>query len=698
LDKRLNRLLANLLFAAGLVAILYFGIFRGKDPAEALLTLWNIVLVAVGLGFVIFIHELGHFTAAKLCNVKVEAFSIGFGPPIPGCHFRKGETEYKVALFPLGGYVKMTGENPDADPDDPANIDPRSFKNKTVGQRMLIISAGVIMNVLLGMVCFIYAYFAGRSVPAARLGIVEAGSPAAAAGLEAGSRLLEIEGNTRFLAYEDLLVATALATPNETRIHLKWETPGGEVREADVVPRKLEDDPKPMIGVGEPRGLVLYAFKKEERAGFPGTPAAAADLRADDRVTGARAAGEGAFRPLRHGDDLAQAEFDFRGKRMELRVERGRGEARQEVVVPVEPAYVHTLGLRMEMGPVVSLRRAEFQPPAGRQFQLGDVIVALDGEKDFDPLHLAEEVMARCGQGKTVKLTVRRNEGGESKEVTIAVTPEDVRGAGTWNDEQPLRPGSPASIPALGVAFNVLPQVRSVDSGSPAAAAGLQPGDRVTKVTLPPEKDEKELVQELKDSAQWPFFFWELQLLSKKTVQLTVVRGGAEQTVTLTAQPDTSWPLYRRGFLLKPEMTVIQADHLGDAVWLGFRDTGRWIARTYMNLKSFFTGALNVRKYLGGPITILGATYAAAEQGWSYLIFILGMISINLAVVNFLPIPVLDGGHMVFLIVEKVRGKPVSEKALVIATYAGLAVIVCLMLFVIGLDVSRMEWVRKLFG
>jgi RIP metalloprotease RseP len=135
---------------------------------------YNILLVALGLGFVIFVHELGHFLAAKAFGVKCEKFYIGFDVPIkigpirlPSklVHFQWGETEYGIGAIPLGGYVKMLGqdddprraqeeldrirkEDPNAPADAPAraHLDPRSFPAKSVGARMVIISAGVVMN------------------------------------------------------------------------------------------------------------------------------------------------------------------------------------------------------------------------------------------------------------------------------------------------------------------------------------------------------------------------------------------------------------------------------------------------------------------------------------------------------------------------------------------------------------------------
>src|SRR5713226_1824224 len=156
-------------------------ILRPLIRTDGLESLWKIAKVLLGLGFVIFIHELGHFLVAKWCDVHVQTFSVGFGPALPGCSFQWGETLYKIALFPLGGYVKMVGEGTE---DEENADDPRSFKKKSVGQRMAIIAAGVIMNVILAGVCLSLVYkIQGEPRQPAEVAAVEAGSPAWQRGL-----------------------------------------------------------------------------------------------------------------------------------------------------------------------------------------------------------------------------------------------------------------------------------------------------------------------------------------------------------------------------------------------------------------------------------------------------------------------------------------------------------------------------------
>ena len=134
----------------------------------------------VVLGVLIFVHELGHFLAARLCGVGVEKFSLGFGPRIFGKKI--GITDYQISSIPLGGYVKMTGEEPDADIDS-ADIS-LSFTHKHVLKRIIIVAAGPLFNYLLAIVIFfgffqIYGTFILRPV----IGEVRMGAPAEKAGL-----------------------------------------------------------------------------------------------------------------------------------------------------------------------------------------------------------------------------------------------------------------------------------------------------------------------------------------------------------------------------------------------------------------------------------------------------------------------------------------------------------------------------------
>ncbi|MEE9543670.1 MAG: RIP metalloprotease RseP [Thermodesulfobacteriota bacterium] len=173
-----------------------------------MITILSFVLV---LGVLIFIHELGHFAVAKLVGVGVEKFSLGFGPKILG--FTRGETEYRVSILPLGGYVKMTGESVD---DEVSEEDrKKSFTHKPISRRAAIVVAGPIMNLVLAFLLLPIIYMIGVSVPAyldspARLGYVTVGEAASKAGLEKGDTVEFVNGD-KIKKWEDLITITALS-------------------------------------------------------------------------------------------------------------------------------------------------------------------------------------------------------------------------------------------------------------------------------------------------------------------------------------------------------------------------------------------------------------------------------------------------------------------------------------------------------
>jgi regulator of sigma E protease len=143
------------------------------------------------IGVLVFVHELGHFLMAKRAGVRVEKFSLGMGPKIVG--YKKGDTEYVLSWLPLGGYVKMAGENPDEE----STGDPGEFQSKPVWQRAIIAATGPLTNIVLAFVIMPLVFMVGTySEGPAKVGYVEPGSPAERSGFKAGDEIVEINGRS----------------------------------------------------------------------------------------------------------------------------------------------------------------------------------------------------------------------------------------------------------------------------------------------------------------------------------------------------------------------------------------------------------------------------------------------------------------------------------------------------------------------
>jgi len=176
--------------------------------------IWPYLLMLLGFSLIIFVHELGHFAVAKWAGVKVERFAIGFGREVFG--FTKGETRYSFNFLPLGGYVKMLGQE---DFDDKSkelqfNDDPRSFVNKPVGHRMAVVSAGVVMNVLFAFFLFMIVFMIGMEAIGPSVGFVEPDSPADQAGLLPGDDIELINGK-KIYEFRDVTMAIMLSALHE---------------------------------------------------------------------------------------------------------------------------------------------------------------------------------------------------------------------------------------------------------------------------------------------------------------------------------------------------------------------------------------------------------------------------------------------------------------------------------------------------
>jgi len=162
--------------------------------------IYSVVAAVIGLGVLIVVHEFGHFLFAKLSGVGVLTFSVGFGPKL--WVKKKGETEYALSAFPLGGYVKMVGEDPD-DQVSPSDIE-KSFAHKPLLKRIAIVAAGPGFNLLLAVFFLMIVFiFYGVPVLSTQVGGVEPGSPADRAGIQKGDRITAVN-NQPVTEWEEL--------------------------------------------------------------------------------------------------------------------------------------------------------------------------------------------------------------------------------------------------------------------------------------------------------------------------------------------------------------------------------------------------------------------------------------------------------------------------------------------------------------
>ncbi len=684
------------------------------------LSFWiGILKVAFGLGMVIFVHELGHFVVAKLCGVKCEKFYLGFDiAGLKFCKFTYGETEYGIGILPLGGYVKMLGQedNParlreeiekakqsgdqpeesekgepkvDLKAAEQALYDPRSYLAQSVPRRMAIISAGVIMNLIFAVMMAVVAFMPGMGVTRrpCQVGRLLPGEAAWQENLQVGDTILEVAGR-KILKFRDMQEAISLGDDLEQGVPMVVRRPGVD-EPFDVTVLPDSSGLLPRIGIFSSSTTTL---RDKHPAVIPGSVADRAQppLEPGDTIVEINGTPVASFAELH-----AQLAL-HRDQPLQLTVQRIEGKTAEsasasEVQIEVPAKRMRRLGLVMGMGPIRAVQKESPATSAG--IEPGDQITAIDGNPVGDPMTLADRLRRRAGE--TVTLTVERES--EPNPLKLEAVLREVDWFETLSSDM-YGTDVPMTVPALGIAFPVLNRVEAVLEGSPAAKAGLLPGDEIVEAILtPPEKtdpqeDDLDLdetsIEFTAEERNWPVLIFSLQYYPPGTqIQLNWVRKEKSQTATLDSMVADDWFDPDRGFILQPLDYRQKAASFGEAVRLGAEETLSATLVVYRFLRKI--GTQISPKALGGPITIFRVAKIHADQGTSELLIFLTLLSANLAVINFLPIPLLDGGHMVLLTWEGIRGKPADERLQMVLTYIGLVFILSLMIWVIGLDIVR---------
>lgn len=358
----------------------------------------NTAKTVVGIGGLIFVHELGHFLVGRACNVKAEAFSIGFGPVL--WKWQPGETEYRLSAIPLGGYVKFLGENPD----ERGDLDPRSFHAATYPRKVAIMLAGVTMNAIVAFALFAAAFSVGVEVPAPVVGSVRAGSPAEEAGLRPGDRIVSIDGH-RILDFMEIFQETSVR--DEVTVVIER---GGSVLAPQRIPTRDDGLGVRALGIGPSRRtdgtIALSPDSPAEKAGFlPGDRVVAVDGAPVADVAAAVERHAAAAGPTR------------------WKVERAGGAV--ELTVPRHTAW--RLGIQSHAPAVagegvgVAPGGDESEPGPARDAGIaaGSRITAVDGK----PVSVFEEIrplVAAAGEaGRPLVVTWVPPEGGDRREASL---------------------------------------------------------------------------------------------------------------------------------------------------------------------------------------------------------------------------------------------------------------------------------------
>ena len=537
----------------------------------------TVLIAIIPLGFLIFIHELGHFIAAKRSGIKVNTFSLGFGPRIVG--FKRGETEYKLSLLPFGGYVQMEGENPSEQTGAEGE-----FASASLGSRAYVVIAGPAVNLLFGILAYWFVFSVGLNADAIQL----------INGLTAQSIGSEQEGARIGWIQEDGPADVGGVMPGDTIVSIN----DGSIKNWTAFKTKIYTSPN--------KELKLVVQRDETLETLTVVPKAVPNSRGENGVLNVVEQDDVIISKIKDGSLAAQA------------------------------------GLKV-----------------------GDQIYTINGQKIYTVPHFGTWIWHAESEWLGAQHQILYNDIDQNKE---SLELEIGRGEETLTIQLPVR----------------WQMIANVQKDSTAQKAGIEIGDILTTINGK-TVDSPTLYEALKTS------------MNNYPVTLGLIREGEEKTVTLShtdvLKPDKEKTFYGLTWYTSLSGMVLSKPRLSPQKYNVFAAFSRGLETTWLTctsitrtLKQLIVGEVSP-KYLSGPIGIGSATSRMfASVGLNSVLFFIGFISINLAVVNLLPIPIADGGHLLFFAVEKIRGRPMPRKAQEIIQQVSVVLIIALFLYITWFD------------
>ena len=709
----------------------------------------NIALIVIGFGLLIAIHEFGHFIAARWAGIRVESFAVGMGPTVLayrrglGVRFGStapdiktrygaepekiptaelhadgvGETEYSLRLLPIGGFVRMKGQE-DMDPTSTSDaID--GYGSKPVWKRMIVVSAGVILNLITAVILFVVAFMIGVKFEAPIIGAVRPGSPAATArnldgapnGLRPGDQIDSINGDP-MTTFADIQIGAAMSHPDHESI-LQVTRPGvATPLRFEVAPIKDATSGLRSFGVAPARSGIL-ADQKD----------VAPMIENMLDKSGLRAAGvkPGSTLTAINGVAIANAEA------LDLAFKNSNGksvvttwsltshseindttssntspakEALTVVSAPMspEPKFEdlfpsdsksigeYDLGL-IGFSPLARIDYVQKTSPNQGILQAGDIVLAIE---DRSGPRLGEfRSLIETYANRAVQLKILR--AGEIRSINARADRQghlDVLVGPAWNLlvsarvidrvlENPLDSKSTQTVatPIASLELRPLTKIISINDITLTDWASMRDALWVTTATA----FGKNTPATLNISFQ--------NIVANSPVKSTVITLSAAEINDIQ---NLGWSSPLPSELFEPQM-ITRSAHGNPvlAATMGFTETKKLAVLTWLTLDRLARGTVGVEQ-LRGPVGIVQVGTRVADRGMTYLLFFLAMISVNLAVLNFLPLPIVDGGLFLFLLYEGCFRRPPSLRFQNAATLVGLAFLGSLFVVTFYNDVVRL--------
>lgn len=615
-----------------------------------------IVLISI----VVLFHEFGHFIVGKYFKMGIDAFAIGFGRPI--FKFKKGETEYRFNWIPFGGYVKFVGELDDED--IPEEDKHRAFSLRPGHQKAAVVFAGPFMNVVLAFLIFTIMFLAGFPTDTSLVGTIVEDSPAEAAGILTGDRIVEIDGHPIW-RFDEIAkyVEGRPGVPTDVIIE----------REGKRITLSITPDAGikyNMFGFFDSDGYIKVSgdtvptisfLKSENRT----------NIATGDKLLKLNDIPIKTFNDIRkvvdeHPHEPLTGIIDHQGVQTEVFLNpklKNRGPATFDLVIPKGTLGVSNNGLRPAIA-VTSMDSAAYR--AG--LKTGMLITEIDGRK----IRYRETLERILSDGESHQVVAVENWSEKAKD---------------WNRQTfQLAAVNDKGMPAYGLEFTDQ-YIFSVEKDGPADKAGLLPKDKIIAVDGQAVETGNSLNKLIRASQGNP-------------VTINFIREFEQRTTTVTPvlhkTKDMMSNLYQFYIIDIKKMVVYASperlpEKHGNPLVAIKRGTELALKSTAMMIQGIghiFKGNISV-KSMGSVGTIFVLAGDHARAGAFPFFWLVAVISLNLAIVNLLPIPILDGGHLMFYTIEMVRRKPTSPVVRDYAMRVGLFLLLFLLVSFLYFDFSR---------